>query len=770
MTYWPLGEVVREAAGVRAPASADDLVATIAGQLAGEEKAEQIAERVAETLGVAGPGAGTSEETFWAVRKLFEALARRRPLVVVFEDLHWAEPTFLDLVEHLADSRDGPFLLLCIARPELLEQRPSWGGGKVNATTILLEPLGQDDRRRLIANLLDGVAISADAEARIAEAAEGNPLFTEELVAMLIEDDLLRLEGDRWIAAGDLADLPVPPSIQTLLAARVGRLPDDERVLLGRASVEGVVFHRSAVAELSLGTPEATVDGALAALVRKEVIRLDRTGVARDDAYRFRHVLIRDAAYRSLPKATRADLHERFAGRLERLVEGGPGEYDEIVGYHLEQSYRCRLDLGLVDPAAASIATRAAERLESAARKALARGDLPAAIGLLERTASLLAADEEQRAALLPELGAALIEAGRLGRAEAVLDEAARLAAAADAERTAAHVLVQQQFLRLLRVAEGGTEEAERVVERVIPVFAGFDDQHGLCSAWRLQAWLHWNEARAAAAAEAWEQAAGHARRAGDEHARCEILTWIASSLWIGPTPVAEGIRRCDAIRDEVSGNLESEALTLRHLGGLHAMEGRLDLARSLLATSDAVFDDLGLTLNAATSHTQAVVELAAGDPVAAEQSLRSRYRALEEMGEKAFLSTTAAFLSRALFAQGRVEEAERFAQTSAELAATGDLLTQVLWRGVRGRILSGRGRLEEGEALAREAVALAERTDFLNHRADALIDLAHILQETGRVEEAGAAASDGLRLYEQKGNAVAARKIRSDLAALLPL
>jgi tetratricopeptide (TPR) repeat protein len=302
----------------------------------------------------------------------------------------------------------------------------------------------------------------------------------------------------------------------------------------------------------------------------------------------------------------------------------------------------------------------------------------------------------------------------------------------------------------------------------VLPIFERAEDHEGLCSAHRLEAWLHWNEASAAAAAEAWEHAAAHASRARDAHARAEILTWIASSLWFGPTPVAKGICRCEEIRSEVSGHPESEALTLRHLAVLHAMDGRFELARSLLATSNAVFADLGLTLNAATSHNEAVVEMLAGDPAAAETSLRAGFEALSRMGEQAFLSTTAAFLARALFEQGRDDEAEHLAQLSAKLAETGDLLTQVLWRGVQARILAKRGRLEEAEALSREAVSLAEQTDFVVHRGDALVDLAHVLQDAGRTQEAAAAAAEGLHLHEQKGNLVTSGKIRSDLAVLL--
>jgi predicted ATPase len=368
---------------------------------------------------------------------------------------------------------------------------------------------------------------------------------------------------------------------------------------------------------------------------------------------------------------------------------------------------------------------------------------------------------------VLAELGAAMTECGRLAQAGRVLDEAERLAVAADDACAGAHVLVQQQFLRLLHVEEGGTEEAARTMALVIPVFERCADDLGLCRARRLEAWLHWNEARAEAAAAAWERAAAHAHEAGDRHVRNEILTWVASSLWFGPTPADEGVRRCEAMREEVRESPESEAAILRHLAGLHAMLGRFDLARRLLATSNAAYADLGLTLNAATSQNEAVIELLAGNPAAAEESLRTGCRALEEMGERMFLPTTAAFLARAILEQGRDPEAEELADLSARLAGPTDLLSQVLWRGVRARVLTRRAELQEAEALAREAVTLAGATDFLNHRADAFLDLSHVLEASRGGDETLTATAEALRLYELKGNVIAAAATRRRLEQL---
>jgi predicted ATPase/class 3 adenylate cyclase len=714
ITYWPVVEVIRQLG----TSPLDGAAAAAIGSVLGETEVATSAEEIA-----------------WAFRKLLQEQA---PLIAVFDDIQWGEETFLDLLEHVALLSSGaPILLLGVARPELTERRAGW------PVTLRLEPLGAEEVEELIPR-----RISGELRVKIARAGGGNPLFVEEMVAMAGE------------AGGDVA---VPPTLQALLAARLDQLDRPERRMLERGAVEGEIFHRGGVQALA---PEETqVTPRLAALVRKGLIRPDKPQLVGEDGFRFRHLLIRDAAYAGLPKATRADLHQRFAAWLESrgtdLVE-----LDELLGYHLEQAYQYQVALRSIQADARHLASRASQRLESAGRRALARSDLAAGINLLQRSADLLD-DDARRAALLPDLGAAQMEAGNFAEAEAILAEAGQLARSAEDERAESRVLVQQQFLGLLRLAEEGTEEAAQVVERVIPVFERHGDHHGLCRARRLQGTLHWIEARAAAAAESWQQAAAYARQAGNENERSEILCWVGSSLLFGPVPVSEGIRRCERMRAELAGNLASEAEMLRSIAGLHAMAGRFDLARSLLANSDHIFEELGQTLNSAISHAVAIVELLAGDPAAAERSLRAGYEALEEMGERAYLSTTAAYLAQAIFAQGRHEEAEQLTELSEQLSASCDLATQVMWRGVRARILEGRGETGPAGRLAQEAVALAERSDFLNHRADALMDLAQVLQAGRRVDESAQATAQALAHYEEKGNVAGAAKARGSLATL---
>ncbi|MGH2697299.1 MAG: AAA family ATPase, partial [Actinomycetota bacterium] len=272
ITYLPVAEVVREAAAISGDDTAGVATAKITAMLGGHQEAGTIAERLGSVLGLSDVAA-PAQETFWAVRRLLEALAERNPLVVVFDDIHWGEATFLDLLEHLADwSRGAPILLLCMARPELLDIRPNWAGGKLNATSLLLEPLSEDECTELVANLVGEAELAQEVESRIAEAAEGNPLFVEEMLSMLIDDGFLIRENGRWTTVGDLTTVPVPPTIHALLAARLDRLTNEERTVIERAAVEGKLFHRACVEALIRDRTELLVGESLGSLVRKELI------------------------------------------------------------------------------------------------------------------------------------------------------------------------------------------------------------------------------------------------------------------------------------------------------------------------------------------------------------------------------------------------------------------------------------------------------------------------------------------------------------------
>jgi len=348
-------------------------------------------------LGIdAGEAIRSSEaDTQLATRALLERMAEERPLVLVLDDLQWAEPPLLDLIEHLADwSREAPIFLLCIARPELLDVRPGWGGGKLNASSILLEPLGSTEAIALADELLQDIKLPPEIRDRILEIAEGNPLFLEEMAA-------LAREGPQVVT--------VPATIHAVLQARLDTLTDAERAVIERGSVEGKVFHRGSVTALAPMADRERVPGDLLALMRKELVRPDRSQLRGDDAFRFRHLLIRDTAYESLPKSVRADLHERFAIWLDGQV--GLAERDEIVGYHLERAANYLRELDPTSIRAVTLAEQAAARLGTAGSAAYERGDLHATRNLLGRAIAVLP-EGPQRRRLLPDMIEALDAAG----------------------------------------------------------------------------------------------------------------------------------------------------------------------------------------------------------------------------------------------------------------------------------------------------------------------------------------------------------------------
>jgi DNA-binding SARP family transcriptional activator len=746
ITFWPLAEIVAQLVGT-------DTRAGIAELLADDPDAGRVADRIAGALGVAEPAVGT-EETFWAVRKLLERLAHRRPVVVVFDDIHWAEPTFLDLVEYLADlSRSSPVLLLCLARPELLEERPAWGGGKLNASSILLGPLSERESAALLEQLHEA-PVDERVRTRLFEAAEGNPLFIEQMLAMLAEDGLVA------------EPLVIPPTIQALLAARLDRLEPRERALLEQAAVVGKEFWPEALAEVL--PEEAGVTEVLHALVRKDLIRPAAAGAGRADGFRFRHQLIRDAAYESLPKQARANAHERLAAWLESSAGEGAREAEEIVGYHLEQAYGYRAELGVVDEHALAIAARAVERLAGPGRRAFNRGDLPAAVSLLSRAAALSPAQSLTRAELLADLGEALRDAGDLQRADRTLREAIDEAAALGEE-----ALEWRTRMVLLKVESQldpdlTTTDLEAVAQRGRDVLARHGDDGGLARAWWMQAWITWLRCRAADAEAALTHAVEHARRAGAWRVEAHALNLLLGAGLFGPLAVDDAIERCEEVLGQPNEQQRIEASACRALAVLKAMKGEFDEARALVARDRAILAELGLGFQAAAAaEGYGMVELLAGDPAAAERELRRGFETLQGMGEAASLANVSAILAQALYAGARYSEALQISEISEAAAAEDDLSAQILWRGPRAKVLARRGRHKQAERLAGDAVAFAAQTDFLNQRGDALLDLAEVRRLDGRMAEARTAAQDAIALYEAKGNVVSAARAKVLMKAL---
>ncbi len=756
ITYWPVAEVLREAAAISQEDGPQQAAAKVAALLGTHEEASTIAERLGSVLGLSGTMA-PAQETFWAVRRLLEALAERSPVAVVFDDIHWGEATFLDLVEYLAGWSTGkPILLLCLARPELADARPTWGSSIKDAETIRLEPLTEDESELLIDNLLGQAPLAEEVRARIRQVAEGNPLFVEEILRMLVDDAVLRRDDGRWTAAGDLSALTIPPTINALLSARLERLSLAERAVIQRASVVGKVFWWGAVAELSPDSDQAAVGGHLQALVRRELVRPDRSLFTEEDAFRFSHILIRDAAYAGTTKETRAHLHERFAGWLERRAGDRLTEFEEVVGYHLQQAHRYRIELGLDGEVVARLAARAAVLLASAGERALARIDIHAAITLLSRAVSLMEAHDPNRVKLLVDLTEALSEGGHVDRAREVIREAGVQADALADNRLATLALMGQWYIKATE-GPSDVEQAEQDGLRAVEVFGKYGDERGLARGWDLVGRARWWIGRATEAEEALEQARRHARASGDPRIEADSLRTLSAVLAQGPRPVEEAARRAEEILDEYAGNRTVQAYMFHALGHLRAWEGRFEEARLMARRYREILRENGQEANwADSSECAADVEILAGDFEEAVRLVTEGQRHYDEMGISD--PTILPFLAAALYMAGRWEDAEG---PAVRAMAGGHPLWAMDAQSVLARVRARQGRQEEAERLAREALDVVRRTEHLGIQGRTALALAEVLEMLGREDEAIQYREEAVRVFEQKGATVWAERAR---------
>ena len=767
ITYWPIAEIVRTVIG--GTGQAEDEFTRLSAVLADVPDGSRAAERVGAAIGLT-QGEPAAEETPWAIRTFFEALAADRPLVAVLEDLQWAEPALLDLVDHIADwSQGAPILLVVLARRELLDQRPTWGGGKRSATTISLEPLNADETAQLIDNLLGQANLPATVFDRIRSVAEGNPLFVEELLEMLIDDGTLAHADGGWQVERDISGSSMPPTIQALLSARLDGLGPPERAVLERASVEGTVFHRDAVTALAPEPLREVVGPSLLTLTRREFVAPDRGELVGHEAFRFRHQLIRDAAYQAIAKQSRADLHQRFAEWLEQALDDRVEEYRPILGYHLEQAARYRRELDPQDPLLVGLGHAAGEQLGLAGTAALARSDLAAAANLLRR-ASVLEADPAE--ALRWRLLAC--EALAFGTAEGGAPDAAdffaetRALAESNGDRRSE---AWAEVLRLhLRVALGAE-----------PLAAIAADAGALR---RTLADLGENDGAARAGMELaklqnWSGQAGPAFALGMElldlpistaRLRDEIRRWVAAFAYWGPTPSDEALGVVQRLKSQLDVPNSYGALRLlRNIGGLLAMRGEFDEARRIHGEELAAWRQLGDRAHLASlqAHFMGPIELLAGNPDAAIELEREGLDVLLELGAVGFANTAAANLSLALLAGGHLEEAGRLASLAIDLGLDEDPAAVPVALGVLARIRASTGDIGEAERLVRQGVAIMDRTDYLDRVADAHVDLGEVLIIAGRTEEAVQELEAALDLYRRKGHLVGVARTEARLAEL---
>jgi class 3 adenylate cyclase/tetratricopeptide (TPR) repeat protein len=732
ITYWPLVEILERLGDV------DETLGT-------GDDAALVSVRLAAAVGA--PGAAASpDEIAWAFRRLVESVARDRTLVLVFDDIHWAEPALLDLVEYVAAfTQDVPLLLLCTARPDLFDVRPQWATPRPNASVVRLEPLELSHADLLVNQLGE---LPDRVRAQIVDAADGNPLFVEQLVTMHKESP------DR--------ELEVPPNLQALLAARIDLLDAEERRVVECASVEGRLFHRGAVVELLPEHDRHDVGTRLLGLVRRELIRPDRPTLAGDDAFRFGHILIRDAAYESMPKRVRADLHEKYADWLEGRLGGDA--VPEIVGYHLAQACTYRRDL---DVAVDALEVRACHALGAAARAARLRDDVAAAAKLYERALATATRPALQAWPMLC-LGQVRRLLGDFGGAAEAVDAAAQLADAISARDIRTVARLERARLRLLLEEDDATDamvaEAREVIEDAEP-----DEHLVLAHAWALVALAANITGAHAQILPAVEAATANARAGGDELLEIEVAGWMGAALVFGPTPVDEGIAKMTDTMARLGHVPYMQGLALHVLGHLRARCGDFDGAEYAVRTWRDHMRELGHELGYADTATCAWdIYALVGDYAAGERELQEAAAIIDRMHVSILRAENVACQAEAAYLLGRLEDAERLALMTAE-AASNDRTAGPVWRSVLAKVRAVQGAHEEALDLARRSTQLADATDMPDLRAGCRLGLAEVLRAGGDVTGARTAADEAARLYREKGNQVGAARAHELAMSLQP-
>jgi class 3 adenylate cyclase len=742
ITYWAIGEAVRSLAGIRDDQSLEDARAALDASLASSPDGDEVAAQIAHLLGLSS-GSTTPQELGWAVRRFLAAAAWEQPLILVVDDIQWAERVLLDLLGGLpAALPDVPVLVICLARPELLERDPGW------PVTVRLGPLGQG----AVDALLSGLGAPDGLRERLAAAAAGNPLFAVELVAWLAE-------------GGELEEMP--SGLNALLGARLDRLDPEERGALERGAVEGEVFHQGAVVELSEERSRPAVASELDDLTRRDlIIRLDVAGLAGEVAYRFKHVLVRDAAYRATAKRLRAMLHEQFADWLERRAGERVGEYREILGHHVEQAYRYRVEISSLDEETRALGERAAAHLAEAARRAEALSNYDAVANLLERALAIGFADPRDRVRVQAELGSGLVFTRRAAEADAVLTEAHETAVRLGEPGIAARALIRRGWNRT-GDPRHSYDEHHAITREAISTLTEAGDERGLSEARRLLGLMLDNLGRPEEARSELELALAHAEACGDSELRRNAVNTLLGLFYIaGPVPVAEGIDFCERLLPSVAGQRVNEATLQRSLGVLYAMAARPAEALDALALGGAVLDELRLRHLEVHRWPVGYARTLCGDRDGAEHEYLMIWDYFRDIRGGRFDTRAwrgANGLALLYCDDGRFAEASTFHAYGREEGRI-EPSQRSQWLLVEARLAAHEDRLDDAAELAARSTVGAEARSGQMQAAECLAVAARVQRLIGLTDESDRSAARAFAQFERKGNLAGAARLRTYL------
>lgn len=741
ITYWPLQEMLRADAKIGPDDTREEALRKLRAVVLaafGEnaDDAETVARRLAVVVGLEraeetlpGTSAGDlGQELRWGVRRYFEERAKESALTLIFDDIHWAEDPMLAMIEHLAEWSRAPLFVLCLARPDLRDHRPSWGGGLMNATAVRLEPLTADETRRLIAALLAIDDLPDALRDTITERAQGNPLYVEELLRMLIGAGHIERRDGRWVATRTIGDVAIPASLQGLLAARLDQLAPEVKRVLQRASVIGKVFYPDALT--ALGPRDGRVEELLLAAARRDfVVERNERGPGGDRAWQFKHILIRDVAYESVPKEERSRLHDAAGRWLESVAGERAPEYAEIVAHHADQAYMLARELR--DPGADTLGQRALGLLLDAARRARRRGEPRAALALYSRAAEIAEAISVPLPVRVEASAfAALVRANLEGIAAARGQFGQALALARSAGPSEALVeLIELQVRELGAGTEAAAEAvaaARAVADHDLVVFAL------LAASWPAR---HRGDLVGCAALlrTAHDYASLHDAR---RHWVALLNMEAQVARFLGDFATFETVQlEC------IASAARSESKVTRVMTPLWARFALADVAgdfETALETAQAwlrVVPQLGLPGTGALQAAGSVFT-ATGRYEDAIEKLADLLRRHELRGTTAaFVGETRQQLARALLGAGRVEEARRSAERAYQEIADDDAFSRSTTAVALAMARSAQGQVAEADRLFRLGIAAAK--GYRWHAVSAAVDYARFLIAQRRAAEA---------------------------------
>ena len=750
LTYRPIAEAIREAAGIGADEARDEAIERLRS-IAPPRDAAAIVARLATLMGLSSEPF-SSEELTWAMRRFLEHNARALPLILVVDDVQWADETLVRSVEHLADMvRDAPILAVLVGRPEVSEaldlpSRSEW------LPPIFLQPLADRDVGALVAQLLpEGTAQTAIVD-RVRRAAQGNPLFVEQLVASW--KDL----GDPDAAGGSGGprrpdEWPVPPTLEALLRARLDGLSATSKGVIERSAVIGQVFTRTAVAALWDG---GTIDAVLTELDRSRFVRPDHSPSSDDENWVFVHLLVRDTAYEGILERTRAELHERFAMWLQGRARDRIAELREIIAYHLERAFVLRRDLGPLDATAEDLGDRAVSALEESAAHAGVRFDYRSASRLLKRAADLRVSGSPDRFRLIVGAMDNAVEAESIDEALLLRDEIQN-----DPPDLALEARLRSVDIIIAALqSQVPTDQLLPELQKACSDLGSAEDVEGQILCLRRQATLLGWLGRLGEARRASLESSALARQAGRTDLELDALAHVAMCSMFDSSHVDPAIERCRSLILEHEGDHRYRLRLTRPLATLIAVRGDPDEARSMLDDLTRLHEELGIDQFAHNAEARAFVEESAGDAVALEQVIRPLYDEKRRTGEAAYMGSYAALLAHAVIDRGRIDEAFDLSDVARSVSTSDDYDAQVGWRSARGLALAASGEPIAAETLLREAVAIAEATEDINLLGVTLLKLAKVVGDLGRREEAEMQIDRAANLFEAKGSGAGIARI----------